>query len=80
MVVLSAHDKLSISDVPHDILAKNPSEKGGVSLGNTGNLREVEKELIGQKLARFKGNKSKAAKELGISRRTLYRKMEEYKL
>ena len=45
---------------------------------NISNLQEMEKELIRLKLTECGGNKSRAAKKLGISRRTLYRKLHEY--
>lgn len=41
-------------------------------------LREVEKEAIVNSLRRWEGNRTHAAKELGISRRTLISKIQEY--
>ncbi|MCH3918706.1 MAG: sigma-54 dependent transcriptional regulator [Spirochaetia bacterium] len=41
-------------------------------------LREVERETIVESLHRWGGNKSQAAKELGISRRTILNKIAEY--
>ena len=43
-------------------------------------ITDAEKELIQRALQETRGNKSTAAEKLGISRRTLYRKLEEYKL
>jgi len=73
MVVLSSGPNLSTNDLPKDLL-------GGGLLDADTNIKGAEKELIVQKLHRMKGNKSRAAKELGISRRTLYRKLEEYNI
>ncbi len=42
------------------------------------NLDENEKVLIERAIQKFKGNISSAAKELGINRSTLYKKMEKY--
>jgi len=42
------------------------------------NLDENEKVLIEKAIQKFKGNISSAAKELGINRSTLYKKMEKY--
>ncbi len=42
------------------------------------NLMEVEKKLIAIALKKFGGNRRQAAKALGISERTLYRKLVEY--
>jgi len=78
MVVLSSQETLQLQDVPQDIL-KQGGQTSNILPVNL-NLKDAEKELILQKLARNNGNKSKAAKELGISRRTLYRKLDEYKI
>ncbi|HAF29413.1 MAG TPA: sigma-54-dependent Fis family transcriptional regulator [Bacteroidales bacterium] len=44
----------------------------------TFNLDENEKSLIEKAIQKYKGNISSAAKELGINRSTLYKKMEKY--
>lgn len=44
------------------------------------NLEEVEKDLILKAISKHQGNISKAAKELGLGRTTLYRKMNKYGL
>jgi DNA-binding NtrC family response regulator len=51
-------------------------------LGNfdTLNLADIEKRLIVYSLDRFDGNRRLAAQELGISERTLYRKLKQYDL
>jgi DNA-binding NtrC family response regulator len=41
-------------------------------------LEEKEKEFIKKALLKYKGKRKHAARELGISERTLYRKMNEY--
>lgn len=43
-----------------------------------GTIREMEKKAILSALARWEGNRTKAAEELGITRRTLFNKMKEY--
>ena len=43
-------------------------------------LVQAEKKLIKKALDKYKGNRKKAAKELEISERTLYRKIDEYGL
>ena len=86
MVVLSTGSKISIENIPNDIRTYNAPMPALVSVKvsenspQEGELRGMEKELIRKKLSELGGNKSKAAKELGISRRTLYRKIEEYML
>ncbi|MDR0294841.1 MAG: sigma-54 dependent transcriptional regulator [Prevotellaceae bacterium] len=46
----------------------------------TNNLEEIERSTIEQVIAKHKGNISRAAKELGITRAALYRRMEKYEL
>jgi DNA-binding NtrC family response regulator len=43
-------------------------------------LRELEREYITRVLENTRGNKTEAAKILGVDRTTLYRKLEEYKV
>ena len=43
-------------------------------------LKEIEKQSIERALRRWEGNRTKAANELGITRRTLITKIEEYDL
>ena len=43
-------------------------------------IQEKEKELIQKALEKYKGRRKNAANELGISERTLYRKIKEYDL
>jgi len=64
-VLLPAGDKEAASD--EDIL------KAGFM-----KISEVEKRLIKETLKKVKGNHTNAAKHLGISRSTLWRKMKEY--
>ncbi|RKY75296.1 sigma-54-dependent Fis family transcriptional regulator, partial [candidate division KSB1 bacterium] len=42
------------------------------------NLRDMEKNMIDKALKKYKGNRRKAAKALGIGERTLYRKIKEH--
>lgn len=49
-----------------------------MSLNTTKTLKDIEKELICDTLSRVNGNKTKAAKLLGISVRTLWNKVNEY--
>jgi two-component system response regulator AtoC len=53
----------------------SPTAKASIEIKS---LKEVEKEKIIESLHRWAGNKTKASKELGISRRTLLNKISEY--
>ena len=88
MVVLARGEILEAEDVPENI--KNALLLKGVSLSSTAlpqttivgeeSLAEMEKRKILDALNAAGGNKSKAAEALGISRRTLHRKLNEWKL
>ena len=43
-------------------------------------LESMEKEMIKKALKRYKGRRKEAAGELGISERTLYRKIKQYEI
>ena len=88
MVVLSQGRRLMVNNLPED-LKQEPLFFGREVPGlnaplfhpqQASNLQEMEKELIRMRLTESGGNKSKAARQLGISRRTLYRKIHEYQL
>ncbi|MBX2942531.1 MAG: sigma-54-dependent Fis family transcriptional regulator [Cyclobacteriaceae bacterium] len=51
-----------------------------VDFSNLTNLSDVERKAIEDTIHKNKGNLSKAAKELGLGRTTLYRKIEKYGL
>ncbi len=56
---------------PHEIIIENHQEE-------TLSLQEKEKDLIIKALKKHNGRRKKAAEELGISERTLYRKIKQY--
>ncbi|MGI9533825.1 MAG: helix-turn-helix domain-containing protein, partial [Thermodesulfobacteriota bacterium] len=58
------------------LLWKDKNDSGHAAL----KLDKIEKQTLRQALKEAKGNKSKAAKMLGISRDTLYRKIKEYEI
>lgn len=64
---------MSISKELYSSLLSSPRELHVVD-----NLYDLEKEKIVEIIDRHQGNISKAAKELGIGRNTLYRKMRKY--
>ena len=82
MVVLSRDKLLTAVNLPEDFKpGENSFTDPPTGLNpEISNLQDMEKELIRLKLQECRGNKSKAAKRLGISRRTLYRKIQEYQL
>lgn len=65
---------------PTDFSLNTTASKSGEEIIDTFNLDEVEKKLIQKALLKFEGNVSKAAKELGLTRTSLYRRMEKHGL
>lgn len=57
-----------------------PNGEGGRNGKKRPSLEEVERAYIAQVLREEQGNKTRAAKELGISLRNLYRKVEYYQI
>ncbi|MFA5168362.1 MAG: sigma-54 dependent transcriptional regulator [Candidatus Omnitrophota bacterium] len=83
MIVLSSGDMLTLEQIPEDLRQGRPQSagtNGTASLQGITKITDAEKELIQKALQKTRGNKSTAAEKLGISRRTLYRKLAEYKI
>ena len=78
MVVLGNGDKLTVHDLPSALLA--PPVRAGIDSRAGRRLRDAERHLIEDALGRHKGSRTRAAEDLGISRRTLHRKLNEYGL
>jgi DNA-binding NtrC family response regulator len=80
-VVLATTDRISVKDLPEAIIA--PRSNGEIvnpAMATNFNLVEMEKHLIRQALRVCAGNRTEAAVHLGISRRTLHRKLNEYQI
>ncbi len=65
------------ADLPHDIIAAQQGEAAEIT-SHTDDLSSIERAKIIEVLKRKGGNKSRAAKALGIDRRKLYRLVEKY--
>ncbi|MDD3276525.1 MAG: sigma-54 dependent transcriptional regulator [Kiritimatiellales bacterium] len=76
MVVLSRSQRIGVRDLPVQIREAGGAG-GGVSVGG-GTLEVQEKQAILRALKEAGGNRTHAAESLGISRRTLHRKIAEY--
>jgi two-component system response regulator AtoC len=82
-VVLARSDKISSRDLPPEIRAE--AQAPGASPGQLiaqGDItvKEAEKQLIMRALRESGGSRTEAAKKLGMSRRTLHRKLHAYNL
>jgi two-component system response regulator AtoC len=82
MVVLSRGDRLTLRDIPSDLRETGAGASGppALRLGKGATLAEAERALIVQALDASHGHRARAARQLGISRRTLHRKLNEYGL
>jgi transcriptional regulator with PAS, ATPase and Fis domain len=77
----AAGPRVTIADLPawihltHDVAARPPRDDQAIQLDDF--LAQVEKELLARALRRTRGNKSKAAQLLGLSRPRLLRRLSQ---
>lgn len=74
MVVMGKQNPLSIEDLPA-YLSGNPAAPRTRTSNDEGQLQDLERSAILSALDRFQGNRTRAAEALGISVRTLQRKL-----
>jgi DNA-binding NtrC family response regulator len=80
-VVLCRGDRITPRDLPPAVRNGSSAATAKPALAPTGlTVKEAEKELIVRALRQTNGNRTLAAKKLGMSRRTLHRKLHEYHL
>jgi DNA-binding NtrC family response regulator len=75
-IIMSDADTLS----PDDFFLSQPSQKVGELSLDTFNLDDIEKHVIEKVLKQNQGNVTQAASQLGLTRTSLYRRMEKYGL
>ena len=80
-VVLTRGDRIGLRDLPPALRAVNPAVGPGRWLAQPAmTVAEAEKQLIIRALKEGGGNRTLAARKLGMSRRTLHRKLHFYHL
>jgi len=86
MVVLVRGNRLTARDIPpnirgavRDAAGPGATEPKSAAAPRGDSLADVEKSVILAALRRHGENRTKAAKDIGISRRTLHRKLREYR-
>jgi transcriptional regulator of acetoin/glycerol metabolism len=84
-VVLSGKQTLGARDLPDRFFAARsatsiPTEKFAEKPESELNLSQISKQMILKALENCRGNRTEAARQLGISRRTLHRKLNEFGL
>lgn len=80
---LSKHTALGIPSMPEPDEPEDVEESDMVEFLNSDeipSIEEAEKFLIQQALKKYNGNRRKASEKLGVSERTLYRKLDQYGL
>ncbi|MBI5836039.1 MAG: sigma-54-dependent Fis family transcriptional regulator [Candidatus Eisenbacteria bacterium] len=81
IVITAGPGPIGVEHLP--ALAARPAAAGGLDVDFPPGglvLEDLEKDLILKAIARAQGNKSQAARLLGLTRRTLYSRMERYGL
>lgn len=70
----------SVTLQAHDFFLSKPIHKNALLNSEHLNLEDTEKILIRKVIDKYGGNITKAAKELGLTRASLYRRIEKYEL
>ena len=82
-LVICQGNTITSDELPYEMTLSNPSVSSGgmvMPAENACNLSEMEREMIVRALEKTRGNKSKAAGILGISRKVLYARLKEYEI
>jgi two-component system, NtrC family, response regulator AtoC len=82
-VVLCRGDKITVPDLPENVRSPEAYLSGadeGAASRPAETVKELEKQLIIRALKEAEGNRTLAAQRIGMSRRTLHRKLHEYHL
>jgi DNA-binding NtrC family response regulator len=77
-VALCDGDRIGLDDLPPQVRERKGADVLAGALARGLTLAEIEREYITRVLAAEGGNKTRAAQRLGLDRKTLYRKIEEY--
>ncbi|MBM4137506.1 MAG: sigma-54-dependent Fis family transcriptional regulator, partial [Nitrospira sp.] len=77
-VLISKDEVITLDDLPVGFRRMQKRDELIYSPLSEASLKEVERELIINTLKRVHGNKSKAAKMLGITRKSLYTKLKKF--
>lgn len=77
-VALSRNDVISQDDLPAHVQEKRSSDFLAAAVARRMSISELERDYILRVLDEEAGNKSRAAARLGLDRKTLYRKLDEY--
>ena len=79
-VVLCRGEKITVRDLPRQVSVGARAAETPLLARNDLTVKEAEKELIHRALKETNGNRTLAAKKIGMSRRTFHRKLHIYHL
>lgn len=79
-VIMSDQSSLRADDILFSPIESVPETTSSSADFSSHNLEEMERKAIKSAIERYNGNISKAAKELGLTRAALYRRLEKYNL
>jgi DNA-binding NtrC family response regulator len=82
-VVLARGDRITLRDLPASVRqagSEAPTGRGPMPARGAITVKEAERELIIRALKESDGNRTMAARKLGMSRRTMHRKLHTYQL
>jgi DNA-binding NtrC family response regulator len=71
-------EQIELDDLPNHVRERRSSDFLSAAVTRKMTLAELEREYIERVLAEEGGNKTRAAQRLGLDRKTLYRKLEDY--
>jgi DNA-binding NtrC family response regulator len=77
-VALTEGDLISPEDLPRTMQERKSQDRLASAVAQGFTLDQLEREYIERVLEVEGGNKTRAAHRLGLDRKTLYRKLEEY--
>jgi DNA-binding NtrC family response regulator len=78
--ILAASEVIALKDLPREVVHSKSEVRtaSGDDLGGIDDLAAIQRSKVVEVLQRERGNKSKAARVLGIDRRKLYRLLEKF--
>lgn len=76
--ILADDHTIMLDDLPHEVAAAKPEGPPQAKVGGTDELSAIQRAHVIEILNRERGNKARAARALGLNRRSFYRLLEKY--
>jgi DNA-binding NtrC family response regulator len=78
--ILSDDKCISLEALPREVIAGRPASRPATHAAAGEHLADIQRAHIVEVLTRERGNKARAARALGVNRRSLYRLLEKYNI